>query len=64
MKLQTFIETNPRDLADIVCEDMNMDELFQLIREIETNVCQYEFTEKLMNYCKGIIDAENSLGDK
>jgi len=56
MIINTVTETTPRELAQSLFESSTKDDLLELIKEIENNVCEYQFTEQIMRYCEDIID--------
>ena len=53
------VELDLHHLAFTLAREVSNDDLIKLIKAIDDNVCEYEFTEELLKMFQGVIDKEN-----
>jgi len=55
------VELDLDHLAFTLAREVSNDDLIKLIKAIDDNVCEYEFTEELLKMFQGVIDKENGV---
>lgn len=53
------VELDLDHLAFTLAREVSNDDLIKLIKAIDHNVCEYEFTEKLLKMFQRVIDKES-----
>jgi hypothetical protein len=52
------------NLASDIARSISREECFTLIKAIDDNIAEYDFTERLAKHFQGVIDQENQIVDQ